>query len=115
VRTPEPSSTRPLLEIEDVHSGGAHTLYLSGALEISTCNELEAILVALCEAGCRRITVDISRITFIDSSGLAAIIRAGQHCRGREYEFRLTPGPVAVQRLFEVAGLLDVLPFQELH
>jgi anti-sigma B factor antagonist len=108
-----PSSASRLLEIEEVNSGGAHTLYLSGALEISSCDEVEARLVALCEAGCDCITVDLSKLTFIDSSGLAAIIRAGQRCRGHKYEFRLTPGTVAVQRLFEVSGLLDILPFQE--
>jgi anti-sigma B factor antagonist len=109
----ERPSPQRLLEIEEVVSGAAHTLHLSGALEISSCDEVEARIVALCQAGCERITVDLSKITFIDSSGLAAIIRAGQRCRGHKYEFRLTPGPVAVQRLFEVAGLLDILPFRQ--
>jgi anti-sigma B factor antagonist len=104
---------KDLLEMNEVSSGGAHTLYLSGTLDISSCEQVEARLVALCEAGCERITVDLTKITFIDSSGLAAIIRAGQRCRGHNYEFRLTPGPVAVERLFEIAGLRDILPFDQ--
>ena len=63
-------SGEPLLGIERVSDGGKHILYLSGALEVSSSTRVEETIVALCEAGCERITVDLTKITFIDSSGL---------------------------------------------
>ncbi len=50
---------------------------------------------------------------FIDSTGLAAIILANKICERDGHDFWLVPGPRAIQRLFEITGLIEVLPFRE--
>ena len=42
-----------------------------------------------------------------------AVILAGQLCERDGHDFALVPGPRAVQRMFELTGLIDVLPFLE--
>jgi anti-anti-sigma regulatory factor len=40
-------------------------------------------------------------------------VLAGKLCEKNGFEFSLVQGPSAVRRLFELTGLIDVLPFQE--
>jgi anti-anti-sigma factor len=55
----------------------------------------------------------LSKLTLIDSTGLRAVLFAKELSDRHGYEFVLIPGPSHVQRLFELAGLFDVLPFRE--
>jgi anti-anti-sigma factor len=58
------------------------------------------------------ITLDLSGLTFMDCCGLRSILSVGKACETRTYGFTLIPGQSQVQRLFELTGLLDVLPFR---
>jgi len=59
----------------------------------------------------RPILVDLSRVTFIDSSGLWAITLTQRICRRCGIGLLIKPGPERVQGVFEVTGLSDLLPF----
>jgi anti-anti-sigma factor len=100
------------LDIEELAEHGRHTLILSGELEIASANSLQAAIYRVCAQQPISLTIDLSRLMFIDSTGLAAIILASKLCERDNYDFQLIPGPRAVQRLFEITGLVDVLPFR---
>jgi anti-sigma B factor antagonist len=106
------SNYTPGLDIEDIVDGGEHRLLLSGELEIASVPTLEGAVKRVCTTGTTAITLDLSRLMFIDSTGLAAIIFSGRLCEKHGYDFSLIQGPRAVQRLFELTGLIDVLPFR---
>ena len=57
------------------------------------------------------ITVDLSGLRFIDSTGVGVLLRLEEESRARGVALAITPGPREVQRVFELAGLEDVLPF----
>jgi anti-sigma B factor antagonist len=100
------------LEIEESSNGDSHTLALGGELDIGSVPILHAAIARVCKAdGVRRITLDLSRLIFIDSTGLAEIILTSRLCERDGLELTLTPGSRAVQRLFELTGLIDALPF----
>ena len=61
--------------------------------------------------GAKSFTLDLSRLTFIDSTGIRAVLAARGLCAACGCEFMLIPGPTPVQRVFEVSGLIDHLPF----
>ena len=92
-------------------SEGTHTLVLAGKFDMATSPDVETVLVA-CAASARRLTLDLSQLTFMDSTGLGLVLSAQRLCRASGAEFALVPGPRQVQRVFEITGLLDVLPFQ---
>ena len=48
--------------------------------------------------------IDLSRLTFIDSSGLWAITLTQRICRRRGLGLLIRPGPERVQSVFEVTG-----------
>jgi anti-anti-sigma factor len=102
------------LDVEEIANGDDYTLALSGELELGSAATLQAACTRLFEAGrLRSLTIDLSGLMFIDSTGLAAIILANKICERDGHDFWLTRGPRAVQRLFEITGLIEVLPFRE--
>jgi anti-sigma B factor antagonist len=101
------------LDIQEAEYGGQHMLLLRGELDIATVPSLEAAVSRLCRDGTSAITLDLSRLAFIDSTGLAAIVFASKICEKNGFEFSLVQGSSSVRRLFELTGLIDVLPFQQ--
>jgi len=85
----------------------------SGQLDLISAAEVEAVLRRVCiEEDVRAVTLDLSAVTFMDSTGLHAVLSARELCRAQGCEFALIPGSAQVQRLFELCGLLDSLPFR---
>jgi stage II sporulation protein AA (anti-sigma F factor antagonist) len=58
--------------------GGVKAISVRGELDLSTAPELEAPLGAALEDGDGPILVDLSECEFIDSTGIALIVRAWQ-------------------------------------
>ena len=50
----------------------------------------------------RHLIVDLAGLDFIDSTGLACILRYDAEARQDGYSIALIPGPPAVQRMFQV-------------
>ena len=98
----------------EVHEGrgaeGVFTLRPAGELDIATAARLERALVDDRRPG-DRVELDLADLEFIDSTGLRAIVRGAEAARRDGWELRLRPGPPAVQRVFEIAGVLGALPF----
>jgi anti-sigma B factor antagonist len=99
-------------EVQDVVSDGRHRLVLTGELDLAPAAELEAVLLRLCADGTKEIALDLSKLSFMGSTGLRVVLLAKELCEQHGYEFLLIAGPRNIQRMFELTGLLDVLPFQ---
>jgi anti-anti-sigma factor len=83
---------------------GARDVQVEGELDLAVAGELDEILVTACEQ-CERVLVGLERCAFIDSSGIAVILRA--HSRMREDGNRLAVyGPTdQVLRVLSMTGL----------
>jgi anti-anti-sigma factor len=93
--------------------GGRRTLALTDELDLVSTAILNATLLEQRGYATNAIALDLSKLTLIDSTGLRAVLFAKELSDRHGYEFVLIPGPSHVQRLFELAGLFDVLPFRE--
>lgn len=82
-----------------------------GELDLATRDELHATLMAAFETGAPTVVLDLSQLDFMDSSGLKLINLAVGIAAECNRGFFLVPGPRHIQRLFEVTGLIDRLPF----
>lgn len=89
----------------------AQTIVLAGEADLLGAPRIEAALREACAGESETIVVDLRRLTFIDSSGLHALIAGNELCRARGQQLRIIPGPENVQRLFELTGMNDTLPF----
>ena len=89
-------------------------LSVAGELDIATAPQLEQAVTQLCEAGAQEIEINLRDVTFIDSTGMQAILRAKERCARYRTAFFLVPttnpGP---HRLFEVTGIERILPWRD--
>ena len=84
---------------------------LNGELDLSSVPELESLLRELTSSDLGRILIDLGELTFMDSSGLALMIRTHQGALAGGHRLVLRPGSHQVQRLFEMTGTLDRFEF----
>ncbi|MGN9778464.1 STAS domain-containing protein [Micromonospora sp. H33] len=89
--------------------GDAAHVWLSGELDLSTAGEFNAVLDRLAAAGAHRFLVDLSGLTFCDSTGIAAFIRADNRAAAQGGWLRLTGATGRVHRVLQVTGLAEVL------
>jgi anti-anti-sigma factor len=57
------------------------------------------------------VVLDLSDVTFIDSSGIHAVVIAAKRCAEENVRFVILPGPPHVHRVFEICQLTTQLPF----
>jgi anti-sigma B factor antagonist len=84
-----------------------------GALDLATAPMLAAEVAQLRDAGFRRIVVDLRGLDFIDSSGLRALMALHARAGNDGFDLSLVRGDATVQRVFEVTGTGELLPFTE--
>lgn len=96
------------VDIKTEHNGEAIIFRLRGALDIATSPSVRAALVDAADKGRHEIIVDLTGLTFLDSTGLGALI--GAHRRAAEHSGRVRlivkDGPIA--RLLNITGLMRV-------
>lgn len=91
----------------------AQTIALAGEADLLGAAKIEEALRKACMGEWGTVVVDLSKLTFIDSSGLHALMAGHQSCRARGQEMRIIPGPENVQRLFELTGMNDSFLFYD--
>lgn len=85
-------------------------LALDGEFDITDRAELEEATVAAVTAAERgRVVVDVGGVSFIDSEAVAALIVGYQAASAAGCEYRLTGARGMVRRIFEIAGLLELI------
>ncbi|MEA2127786.1 MAG: hypothetical protein QOJ85_677 [Solirubrobacteraceae bacterium] len=108
-----PDRHRPQLELEFADHDGVHVVALAGELDVGSVDELEAALVGASAGARPRVCLDLSQLAFIDSTGLAAVIRAHLSVVEAGGGFTIVAVPGAVRRTLETTGLLDMLSVVE--
>src|SRR2546423_12115995 len=92
------------LLIDDKSRDGSHTLELAGELDIATAPDLEATILSLCVDGVGEIVLDLSKLEFVDSAGLRAILSGKALCEEHGCQLVMTHPREPVHRLVEVTG-----------
>jgi anti-anti-sigma factor len=107
-RTPGPLPPGEL-RIESLPGEDAVIVMLRGELDLASAGALERALHAA-EAGPERLVVDLSGLTFIDSTGIHVLLQAQQRADGR---LSLRRGPDEVHRVLELTGVADYFVFED--
>ncbi|MEA2153929.1 MAG: hypothetical protein QOE11_69 [Solirubrobacteraceae bacterium] len=99
------------LAVRSEREGGAHCIRVFGELDLATVGAVEEEL-GRAEAGdAESIVLDLSGLRFMDSTGVRLVVTAAARSRSAGDRLSLVRGPAAVQRVFELSGVADVLPF----
>jgi anti-sigma B factor antagonist len=82
-----------------------------GEIDLATVGRVRRKIDECVAAGCERLVLDLRGVTFMDSTGLHLVLDAHAAAREEGWELLVVEGPGSVQRVFEVTGLRDRLPF----
>ncbi len=89
----------------------AHLVTVSGEMDGLNARDLEDELIRLEGDGRSQIVLDVSRLEFIDSTGLAVIVRAHRRMAKKDHSLIVRPQGQQVVRAFELSGLDKALCF----
>jgi anti-anti-sigma factor len=78
-----------------------------GEVDIHRSELLSAQLDAVIDQGALLVMLDLDGVTFLDSSGLRVIARAGERLRERDGQLLIEGASGAVARVLEITGLLE--------
>jgi anti-sigma B factor antagonist len=84
--------------------GGAAVVSLSGEVDLESSPRLRELLLGLVRDG-RNVLVELSAVSYIDSSGVASLIEAFQLARRSATEFALVAPSPAALRVLQLARL----------
>jgi anti-sigma B factor antagonist len=89
-------------------SGGMHVFELIGSLDIATAPTVRAALLEASERGDHRLIVDLTKLEFLDSTGLGALIGGQRRAKEFDGDVRLVASEGQILRLLRITGLLNV-------
>jgi anti-sigma B factor antagonist len=87
---------------------GLHVFELTGSLDIATSPAVRAALTNASEQGDHRLIVDLTKVDFLDSTGLGALIGGQRRAKEFDGEIRLVAKEGQILRLLRITGLLKV-------
>jgi anti-sigma B factor antagonist len=100
------------LTVRSQRRSGTVVLELTGELDLATVDLARDALRELEAEQPERLVIDLSHLKFIDSVGIHLVLAAHQRlARGGVTKLEIRSGGRAVQRVFEVTRLDEVLPF----
>lgn len=86
------------------------TLILRGELDLASRVKLDSALARLQLERTTRLVLDLGEVSFMDSSGVHAVMNVKALCAEHGCELLIPSRSAPVQRLFELTGVLAQLP-----
>ena len=98
-----------LLEVKTKDRNGLVHVALVGELDLSTVAKVQEELRRVEADAPATVVVDLSKLTFLDSTGLRCIVTADERARDQGRRVVIVRGPDAVQRVFTITRLEERL------
>lgn len=117
-RQREPSRAERLIELgvltlRSAREGDVHTISIAGELDLATADDVERELERVEATDAGAIVLDLSNLTFMDSTGVRLLMTANARSRADTNRLTLIRGTPAVQRVLELSGVDALLPFAD--
>ena len=94
------------IDVRAADAGRALVVVVAGEIDMATAPQLESCLTDHAD---RDVTVDLSEVTFVDSTGLAVLVSARRVLGDAGHTLRTTGEQDKVRMVLETAGLLGPL------
>ena len=91
------------------HAGDTVIVSLRGEVDVLTVDRVRVALSEALSTRPRRIEVDLADLSFIDSTGLGALVFGFQRARDLGIGFRLAHPTRGVHQVLVLSGLLEVV------
>ncbi|MEA2156336.1 MAG: hypothetical protein QOE11_2476 [Solirubrobacteraceae bacterium] len=101
-----------LFGVDVEYDGRCARLALQGELDLATVGALADQLREVWSRDVQGIEIDLRDLTFIGSSGVAALLEANSRARDRGCALTLVRGTAAIHRIFELTGIESQFDFR---
>ncbi|MGE5272520.1 MAG: STAS domain-containing protein [Verrucomicrobiota bacterium] len=96
-------------ELRSSRVGDALVVAIVGEIDMATAPEVSRAIDSQ-QGGAGRVVVDLSEVTFLDSSALNAFVKSQQELALHDVAFRIvSPAEQAVRNVFEITRLTEPL------
>ncbi len=90
------------------YAGDGVVVAVRGELDLQNAPRMLREVDAVFEHAVSSLTVDLARVTFVDSSGLATLVAVQHRALQRDIAFELTSVPEQTKRIFEITHLAEL-------
>ena len=98
------------MQITTTPGSERYVLTVSGEVDLATSPDLDAAVIAAIESGATSVVIDLTDVSFMDSSGLGVIVRGLKRCREADRDLDLIITNDRVLKVFGITGLDQVIP-----
>jgi anti-sigma B factor antagonist len=101
----------PSFELAVENEAGRVRFIPRGELDLATAPEMEEQVLGALRSGDQPVVLDLRELTFMDSTGVRAIVAAHQVAEETGHDLRVVrpPRESAVARVIEISGIDDAL------
>ncbi len=101
------------MEIEEARRGTSLVVTPSGRLDSGSAPDFEARLGEAIDGGAHDVVIDLSRLDYISSKGLSALLAAGKRMKRAEGRMVLAAASGAVHQVIVISGFDRVFELHE--
>lgn len=101
------------LTIASARDGVTHTISVAGELDLATADAVQVALERAESSDAEAIVLDLSGLTFMDSTGVRLLVEAHARSQGDSNRLVLVRGSKPVQRVLKLSGVDGLLPFAD--
>jgi anti-sigma B factor antagonist len=84
---------------------GHHVIAVRGEIDLFTAPQLKQAVVEAIDAGDDRVVIDLSELTFLDSTGLGVLIGAVRRLRAKGGALAIVNTEPSIAKTFQITGL----------
>ena len=106
-----PTSDLVTIDVSDI--GADMRLTAAGEIDSTSAPVLKDRLEAVLDAGATEVTIDLTRVTFLDSAGLCVLAAAYRRATAENRHLRVLASSRAVMRPLQITGLWDLLQVEK--
>jgi len=97
------------LAVKRTSRDGVEVVLVEGEIDIATAPRMINVLNQTVQDALRSVVVDLSRVGFMDSTGLALLINANRRLTRRRKGFAVVCPAGPLRRVFEITDMIDTL------
>jgi anti-anti-sigma factor len=97
------------LDVQVTYEGAATTVAVSGEIDLVTAVRLDRELMMALEAEPEWLRLDLRDVAFMDTSGVAVLLKARRAALEADCRFTVKSASPAIERLLEITGLASLL------
>jgi anti-sigma B factor antagonist len=101
------------LEVETEKRDRWSVISLRGEIDVYTAPRLRQALIDLVENDEKDILVDMTRVDFLDSTGLGVLVGGLKRVKAKDGSLEIVATEDKILKIFEITGLSKVFPIHE--